>query len=117
VAIRISINTLSKIISLLAISTTVLISIPAHAANKTKTVVTTGVAKAGQPVSLRNAIKDAMQNAVEQAMRTIVNFELQIQEFYESCENLHSFHLVRIKTIWLLLSQLRRVLMLEYLVW
>jgi len=84
VAIRISINTLSKIISLLAISTTVLISIPAHSAEKTKIVVTTGVAKAGQPVSRRNAVKDAMQNAVEQTNGTIINFELQIQEFYES---------------------------------
>ena len=76
---RININTLSIFISLLAISTTILISVSAHAVAKTKAVVTTGVASAGQPESRRNAIENAMRNAVKQAMSTIVNVELPVE--------------------------------------
>lgn len=76
---RININTLSIFISLLAISTTILISVSAHAVEKTKAVVTTGVASAGQPESRRNAIENAMRNAVKQAMSTIVNVELPVE--------------------------------------
>lgn len=51
----------------------------ACAEEKTETVVTTGVAMAGQENSRRDAIEDAMRNAVEEAMGTIVNVELLVE--------------------------------------
>lgn len=75
---RINTNILSIFISLLAISTIILISVSAHAVEKSKTVVTTGVATAGHPESRRNAIENALRNAVKQVMGTIVNVELPV---------------------------------------
>jgi hypothetical protein len=49
------------------------------AEEKSETVVTTGVAMAGQENSRRDAIEDAMRNAVEEAMGTIVNVELLVE--------------------------------------
>lgn len=76
---RINKNTLSIFICLLAIFTSVLSNQNALAEEKTETVVTTGVAMAGQENSRRNAIEDAMRNAVEEAMGTIVNVELLVE--------------------------------------
>lgn len=76
---RINKNILSIFICLLAVSTSLLSSKHAQAEEKTETVVTTGVAMAGQEDSRRNAIEDAMRNAVEEAMGTIVNVELLVE--------------------------------------
>jgi hypothetical protein len=79
VAKKINSNILPIFICLLAVSTSLLSSKNALAEEKTETVVTTGVAMAGQEDSRRNAIEDAMRNAVEEAMGTIVNVELLVE--------------------------------------
>ena len=64
---------------LVALWALLLTSSGALAEEKIETVVTTGVAMAGQADSRRNAIEDAMRNAVEEAMGTIVNVELLVE--------------------------------------
>ncbi|MCK5361294.1 MAG: hypothetical protein KAJ95_11740 [Gammaproteobacteria bacterium] len=72
-------NFLSLFICLFTLSASFLCISTAQAEEKTETVITTGVAMAGQPDSRRNAIEDAMRNAVEEAMGTIVNVELLVE--------------------------------------
>ena len=76
---RININILSIFICLFTLSASILSVSSAQAEEKTETVITTGVAMAGQPDSRRSAIEDAMRNAVEEAMGTIVNVELLVE--------------------------------------
>ncbi len=73
-------NKILSIIIYLAAATALFLSIESsYATEKSETIVTTGVAMAGQPESRRNAIEDAMRNAVEEAMGTIVNVELLVK--------------------------------------
>ncbi len=76
---RISKNSLYIFIYLLAITSSILSAEYSFANEKSKTVVTTGVAMAGQPNSRRNAIEDALRNAVEETMGTIVSVGLLVE--------------------------------------
>lgn len=76
---RISKKILYTFVYLLAVTGSMLSIDNSFAEEKSETIVTTGVAMAGQPDSRRNAIEDAMRNAVEEAMGTIVNVELLVE--------------------------------------
>jgi len=76
---RIDKNILYIFSCLLAVTGSLLNISNGFAEEKSETIVTTGVAMAGQPDSRRNAIEDAMRNAVEEAMGTIVNVELLVE--------------------------------------
>jgi len=76
---RISKKILYVFVYLVALTNSILSIEYSFAGEKSETIVTTGVATAGQPDSRRNAIEDAMRNAVEEAMGTIVNVELLVE--------------------------------------
>ena len=79
VARRTSKNILILFTLLFAATTATSYSMHAIAKDITETVVTTGVAIAGQVYSRQNAIEDAMRNAVKEAMGTIINIEHQVE--------------------------------------
>ncbi len=76
---KISKKILYIFVYLVTVTSSILSTEYIFADEKSETIVTTGVAMAGQSDSRRNAIEDAMRNAVEEAMGTIVNVELLVE--------------------------------------
>lgn len=64
--------------------------LPAHAAAKSKIITTSGVAMAGAEGSRREAVEDALRNAVEEAMGTYVSVDLMVENKQIINENILS---------------------------